>query len=164
MATAENGTHRANPLFWAVGLAVALVGLVVMAVGIIVTIDYFQQPDPLEGDGVAEFADAFVLIAQGTVVLTIGRYVWRGARRRGGRDRFGRLLIISGHILLGVAFTEATPVIGGLYLGIAEGQAESITYDFILTFACWALPGAALAAIGVKMAGERILMTASAGA
>lgn len=63
-----SATHRANPLFWVVGLAVGIVGLAVMAVGVIAMIDYFQQPDPLQGDGAAEFADAFVFIAQGGVV------------------------------------------------------------------------------------------------
>ncbi len=155
--------YRANPLFWIVGIAIVVIGLAIMAVGVMATINCYQQPDPLQGDGLSKIADATLRVAQGGVIMTIGRYIFRGARRRGARDRFGRLLIIAGHILVGIAFTEAVPIIGRLRLSTSQGQAESISNDFIITFACWALPGAILALIGTRMAHEEQLMDASAG-
>ena len=90
--------HRANPLMLLSGLLLIIVGLVVMLGGVAWALAAFGGLDPPQlsdlGSGPEAYRDdfqpmldGFAAFAIGTSVLTIGRYLWRGARRRGWRDR-----------------------------------------------------------------------------
>lgn len=98
----------------------------------------------------------------GIIVLTIGRYFWRGARKRGLRDRVGRLLIIAGYLLLGVALDRGAHSVVGLWAEASVDGGHSAAVSSIITFALWAVPAPILAAIGFKLANEKALATAEA--
>src|SRR5262245_42053981 len=91
--------HRANPLMLIPGLLLITVGLVVMVGGFawaVMTMLALSERTPQLSDlGTGPHAredlgpavNGFAVFVVGTTVLTIGRYLWRGARRRGWRDR-----------------------------------------------------------------------------
>ena len=92
------------------GLLLIIVGFVVMLGGVawaflsIVGVDVPQLDEARSGPNAVRdfgpFLDGFAVIVIGFTGLTVGRYLWRGARRRGWRDRLGRLLIIVGYLSL----------------------------------------------------------------
>src|SRR5262249_52966836 len=98
--------HRANPLMLLPGVLFIIVGLVLMIGGLVWGFaamtslgdrvpqisDLGTRPDVRGLAGPT--TDAFDVCMIGTTVMTIGRYMRRGARRRGWRDRLGRLFLI----------------------------------------------------------------------
>jgi hypothetical protein len=86
--------------------------------------------------------------------------VWRGARKRGLRDRFGRFLIISGYALLGVALDTGVHSAVGLWSARTEESLQSTGVHILLTVALWGIPAAILGRIGFKLASEKALATA----
>jgi hypothetical protein len=89
-------TARPNVLFHLIGFVViaAGIGMAVFAVAGLFTIGQ-RYDSPLRGDGRAELVILATLVFWGFIVITMGRVIWRGARRRGARDRFGRFLMIA---------------------------------------------------------------------
>jgi len=87
-------------------------------------------------------------------------YFWRGARKRGLRDRFGRLLIISGYTLLGIALDTGVHSAVGLWSARTEESLQSTGVHALLTFALWGIPAAILGGTGLKLASEKALATA----
>ena len=167
--------HRANPLFLAPGLLLILIGVVVMVGGfaymaLAVTGVQAPQPEdlgrPPDGAKIGRpLMDGFAVFAIGCTVMTIGRYLWRGARRRDWRDRLGRLLIILGYLDICVAFAvltrfviEAATQFDGTDLG------TDMIIRGLLTCLAILVPGAVLTAAGFRLAKEEPLMTAEAGA
>lgn len=91
------------------------------------------------------------------MLLTITYYVWRAAGRAGRRDRVGRVLIVAGYLLLGLALTCA--------VSTALQDAGSGPGSQQLKFALlWVLglgaPAAFLVWYGARLTGERIVTTA----
>lgn len=167
--------HRANPLFLAPGLLLIVIGVVVMVGGLAymaLAVTGMQAPQPEDlgrpPDG-AELGrplmDGFAISAIGCTVMTIGRYLWRGARRRGWRDRLGRLLIILGYLTICMALVvltrfviEAATALDGTDIGM------DVIVRGLLTCLAIGIPGAALTGSGFRLAKEEPLMTAEAGA
>ena len=119
--------------------------------------DVRSGPDPAGDFG--PFLDAFAVIVIGFTVMTVGRYLWRGARRRGWRDRLGRLLIIVGYADVGVAMVVLTRFILSA-MGDADGR--GIVVRGLLICLGIALPGVLLAVAGFRLANEVALMKAEA--
>ena len=166
--------HRANPLFLAPGLLLIVIGVVVMVGGfayMVLAVTGIQAPQPDDlgrpPDGTVigrPLMDGFAVFAIGCTVMTIGRYLWRGARRRGWRDRLGRILIIVGYLTICVAFVVLTRFV----IEAADFDGNDVGTDVIvrglLTCLAIGIPGAALTGSGFRLAKEEPLMTAEAGA
>jgi hypothetical protein len=102
--------------------------------------------------------DGFAVFVIGCTVMTVGRYLWRGARRRGWRDRLGRLLIIVGYLGIGVALVILTRFVLEA-MGNDSGGTDIIVRGLIIIVAI-AVPGALLALPGFRLAKEEPLMEA----
>jgi hypothetical protein len=150
-------------LFNLIGVVLIVAGIGLTIYGIAYAVRVIQGFDPFRGDGPpVETADAGALAFWGIIVFTIGRYFWRGARRRGLRDRFGRLLIIGGYLLLGVGLDVGVHAAVKLWSAGDGGSLQAAAIHAVLVFAIWALPAAVLAAVGFKLADEKALATAEA--
>ncbi|RRR96476.1 hypothetical protein [Glycomyces terrestris] len=146
--------HRPNPLFYLLGLPFIAYGVWVAFQGVLMVVAFFDRADPFAGDGPAAFGEGATTVVWGAVTFTIGCYIWRAARRRGAKDRFGRLLIIAGYVLVGFGLEAAVDVMTAMIQG-NDGRSA------VLEAAVWAVPGAILGAIGMKMADEIAIMTAT---
>lgn len=152
-----NVAVRPNILFNVAGALVGTIGLVLLVAGVLAVVEEMRGFDPLAGDPLPrDVADGISLALWGIVGFTIGRYLWRGARRRGARDRFGRLLIIAGLVLVGVAL-HSVAQLGPRLWTRSESVAEAVVTEALITLAVWGLPGTVLASIGYRLAGEREL-------
>ncbi len=103
---------RANPLMVVSGLLLIIIGTMAMIGGLAwAAAAIVGAPAPQLNDlgsgpepgALRPLADGFAVSVIGCTVMTVGRYLWRGARRRGWRDRLGRLLIIVAYLDIGVA-------------------------------------------------------------
>jgi hypothetical protein len=160
--------HRANPLMLLPGLLLVVVGVLVMIGGIafaaltLLGVDAPSVADLGSPSDAAEqlgpFIDGFAVVVIGCTVLTVGRYLWRGARTRGWRDRVGRLLIIVGYLFVGAALVVLTRFIREAMADGADGT--DIIVRGLITCLLIALPGVALAMPGLRMAKEEALMSA----
>jgi hypothetical protein len=158
------GLHRPNLLFNLIGLLLIVGGLGVAFYGLADAYQVMQGHNPFRGDGPpVEVADGMTLAFWGVIVFTIGRYFWRGARRRGARDRFGRLLIISGYVLVGAGLDGCMHTAVGLWTA-SNDEAQSVVVRSVIIFCVWGIPGAVLAAIGFKLANEKALAQAGVNA
>jgi hypothetical protein len=153
--------HRPNVIFWFVGSLTFLVGLVLLVAGAVAVADV---EDTFHGTGPEETADGASLFTWGAVVLVNGAYVWRGARRRGFRDRFGRLLIIVGYVVLGVAMSSSLHNSVELWGTTTEEAGSDVLNRTMLGFLGWGVPAACLVALGCRIAPEKVLLTAQASA
>lgn len=120
-----------------------------------------DHPDPFGVAGAEAQADAASLVAWGAVTLTVGAYIWRGARRVGARDRLGRLMIIAGYLLLGMAMSQSVHSAVGLWTADQPEQNQQVLDTSMIQFLGWGVPAALLVFLGTRMAGEKVLMTAS---
>jgi len=152
---------RPNILFNLLGVLLIVAGIGLVIVGLGYAIQVMTGFDPFNGDGPpVEIADGMALAFWGVITLTVGRYFWRGARRRGVRDRVGRLLIIVGYVLLGIALDQGTHSMVGLWDATTEEAGRGAVVDTLITVALWGVPAAIVAAIGFKLANEKALATA----
>jgi hypothetical protein len=164
--TRLGASHRPNVLFNLVGVVLIVAGLGLAIYGLVAAVGVMQSFDPLHGDDGPPLGmvDGMTTAFWGVIVFTIGRYFWRGARRRGARDRFGRVLIIAGYLLVGVALDAGMHAASGLWT--TSGTGREVVVRTLVTFLVWGIPGSVLAAIGFKLANEKALakaeMTASA--
>ncbi|GAB2672063.1 hypothetical protein [Kribbella swartbergensis] len=154
--------HRPNIVFNLLGALLIVAGIAVALYGLAAAVQLMTGSDPFGGGGVSRrLSDAVAVTFWGAIVLTIGRYVWRGARRRGARDRFGRLLAIVGYLLLGVGLDR------GLEAGVrlartgSQAAAQAAVVDTLVAIAVWAVPGVVIASIGFKLCDEKALLEAS---
>lgn len=115
--------------------------------------------NPFHGTGPQKAADAASLVTWGAAVLVNGVYVWRGARWRGLRDRLGRLLIIVGYGILGVALNKCIHSAVKLWTTTSEQASNDVLTRTMLTFLVWGAPAALLVWLGTKLALEKVLMT-----
>ena len=151
---------RPNVLFWLVGAFVMGGGVLAIIGGVEEVGKAADRPDQFEVTGATATADAVGIVIWGVVVLTIGAYVWRGARRRGWHDRVGRVVIIGGYLLLGIAMTKAVDRAVDIWV-VAPEQAEHVGNDAMVLYLAWGVPAAALVFLGCKLAPERILLTST---
>jgi len=153
---------RPNLIFNVLGVLLIVAGIVATIAGLAYAASVITSYDAFAGDGPpVEMADGAALAFWGILVFTIGRYFWRGARKRGARDRFGRLLIILGYVLLGVGLDRGVHAAVGLWGATDEQSGQSALVHTIGTVAVWGVPAAILAAIGFRLANEKALATAS---
>jgi hypothetical protein len=161
--------QRTNPLMAFFGLVFIIVGTVVMLGGVawaFLSIVGVEMPDIAEartGPNAAEdfgpFLDGFAVIVIGFTVLTIGRYLWRGRKLRGWRDRLGRLFIIVGYVVVGVAMVVLTRFILDA-MGDPDGR--TIVIQGLVVCLIIAVPGVVLALLGLRLAREVALGKAEA--
>lgn len=149
----------ANPIFWAIGVPVMVVGVVKLIGGVRAVLEAMNLPDPFSEHGSQALNDGTGAVVWGAVILTIGAYIWRGAKRRGVVDRGGRLAIIVGYLLLGVALSQAIEVGTGIFTPPTDPDAIDPGDRALVTFLAWGAPGAAIVRIGTWLAKEKILLT-----
>jgi hypothetical protein len=163
--------HRANPLLLLPGLLLIIVGIVVMVAGFawaalgVLGIDSPQPEDlgrgPNAGGFVEPLMSGFAVFTIGCTVMTIGRYLWRGARRRGWRDRLGRFLIILGYLDICAAFVVLTQFIIAAATDFDGNDAgTNVIVRGLLICLAILVPGALLTGSGFRLAKEQPLMTA----
>jgi hypothetical protein len=154
---------RPNVLFWLFGLILILVGVATTVVGLIYAVAGMpndigdlqgarRDMEPLVNGGAAAMA--------GLTVMTIGRYWWRGARRRGWRDRLGRLLITIGYLIIGTALVVLTRFVLEAF-GSSGDSSGTILTGLVVTTVL-AIVGTTFVIPGLRMTKEQVLMTASA--
>jgi hypothetical protein len=151
-------------LFAVTGLVVIVAGIglaVFGAVGVVTAIQ--RDGHPLLNDGPRAITSAFGQVCWGLFVFTIGRYLWRGARSRGWKDRVGRLLIITGLVVVGFAVQTLLAGISDLMRPNSADDSQALL-ALMIRFALIGIPGSLIAMVGVKMAREEVLITASANA
>jgi hypothetical protein len=163
--------HRANPLMLVPGVLLILIGVVVMLGGFawaVLTVlglaDRTPQlsdlgPGPHAREDLGPMIDGFAVFVVGTTVMTIGRYLKRGARRRGWRDRLGRLLLIITCLAVGSGMIVLTRFV--LAAMDAPDGAGTILRGLVV-FALIGIPASLLGMVGLRLADEEVLMSAEA--
>ncbi|SNR51792.1 hypothetical protein [Actinomadura mexicana] len=166
----RQAAHRPNVLLLLLGLLLIVIGAAAMLLGFLYGVQAVLGTGLGSDLGSADLSDAggdleplvdgFTVVIVGCTVLTIGRYLWRGARRRGARDRIGRLLIILGYLVVCAALVIFTRfVLSALDAG-DPGEGEKILFRGLIACAAVCVPGLLLALPGLRMAKERPLMEA----
>ena len=152
--------HRPNVLFNLAGVLLIVGGIGLTIYGLAYAVQIMRGFDPFRGDGPpVKIADGMALAFWGIIIFTIGRYFWRGARKRGLRDRFGRLLIIIGYALLGIALDTGVHSAVGLWSARTDESLQSTGVHVLLTVALWGIPAAIIGGMGFKLASEKALAT-----
>jgi hypothetical protein len=151
--------HRPNVLFNLAGLVLIVVGLGLLCYGVVRSFVAVASVGPGSStDDLVPIADNFLAAIWGALIFTFGRYLWRGARRRGFRDRFGRLLIIAGYGLIGIAVTVGFHSAMDLWSsGPNEGAIHAVVIRSLVIIAVIGFPGAGLCALGFRLAREEAL-------
>lgn len=155
----EPAPHRPNVAFWFVGALVVGVGLFVVIAGAMAVADASDSPVAFGVEGAEALADATSTFTWGVVIVTNGAYVWRGAWPRGARDRIGRVVIIVGYLLIGVAMSEAIHTGVDLWAAEQPGEHQDVLVEAIVNFIAWGVPGALLVYLGTRLAGEDVILT-----
>jgi hypothetical protein len=150
---------RPNVLAWAVGIIIIAAGVLVAARGVMDVIDV-SGPKSFREPGATALADAVSGVIWGVMILTIGCYVWRAARRRGWKDRSGRVLISVGYLVLAFGMSEAVHSAVGLWASKTEAEAQSVMLESALLFVGFGFVAALLIRIGTKMSDEIVITTA----
>ncbi|WP_236090063.1 hypothetical protein [Antribacter soli] len=154
------------------GVVLVAAGVLLFVGGLVAVVGTFASA--VSDSASASFADSSGRLMQqtlvlfgGILVLTAGRVFVRGARRRGLRDRFGRLVMLAALALVGIGLatlvTGWESVVAGME-DVFAGRApiDSITEDdmfsdigtILLPTAGWMLAGAVLDLIGRRLADE----------
>jgi len=141
------------------GGLVVCAGLLVVAIGVRDAAERASVSDPFHGEAAQRLADAVSWVTWGVMIFTIGCYVWRAARQHGTRDRLGRLLIVCGYLLLGVALDKT--VHAAVAIWSVSGDDSSVLLDVMKHFLGWGVPAAFLVWLGAKLANEKVITTAS---
>lgn len=149
--------RRANPFCWFIGSIAVLVGLGMLVGGALAVVNV---EDEFHGTGPQDTADAASIVTWGAIVLVTGVYVWRGARRRGLHDRLGRLLIVVGYALLGIAMSRSLHVSVELWGTTTPEASNDVLDQTMLVFLGWGVPAAILVRLGTWIAPEKIFLTA----
>jgi hypothetical protein len=150
--------HRPNVLFNLVGVVLIVAGLGLTIYGLVAAFGVMQALDLGSDEPPVRITDGMATAFWGIIVFTIGRYFWRGARRRGARDRFGRVLIVAGYLMLGVGLDWGLHSASELWT--EGGDGGPVLVKTLVTIAVWGIPGSILAAIGFKLADEKALANA----
>jgi hypothetical protein len=155
-----------------IGLLLIIVGVVVMLGGFawavlgVVDVSAPQLSDlgvrPDARADMEPLLDGFAAFAVGTSVMTVGRYLWRGARRRGWRDRLGRLFLIIMCLGLGAGMVVLTRFVLAALDDFPGSLGTGTVVRGMVMFALIVIPAALLGMVGLRLANEKVLMTAEA--
>jgi hypothetical protein len=152
--------HRPNVAFWVLGVLAILGGLALIVVGALAVADAAQKPNAFKPAGAEAQADGASTFVWGVMVLTCGAYVVRGARRRGARDRWGRVQIVLGYLVLGLALSLAIHRAVDLWDANTEDEHRNVMLQTMGWFLLFGIPGAWLIHRGVENADEEVITTA----
>jgi hypothetical protein len=157
--------QRANPLFLIAGSLVILVGLAMVGLGFAGFATIAQRYDSPLTDGRAELVGLAVLMMWGFLVITVGRILWRGARRRGAKDRVGRLLMIIALGFVAIAILGFLSGLGDMLGATTEEEARAGLIAAHIPYIAASIPALIIGWIGGRMANEReTLLTVSTSA
>jgi hypothetical protein len=142
---------RAYVEYWVAGGVTTTLGAAVVVAGARHIAWAAELENPYAGVGADYLAQGAGMIACGSVIVTSGVHLWRAARRRGWRDRLGRLVTIVGQLLLGVVVARTA------YLTIASWSAHTDADLTRMHTAVWltllvALPAGLLVWLGGRIA------------
>ncbi|TDD54661.1 hypothetical protein E1263_26780 [Kribbella antibiotica] len=162
--TNQGVQHRPNVLFNLAGLVLIVAGLALLLYGVVRSFAAVAAVGPNSSiDDLVPIVGNLLIGMWGGLIFTFGRYLWRGARKRGFRDRFGRLLIILGYGLIGIALTVGlVSAMDGWSAGFDGDALQEIGIRSVLIIAVIGFPGAALCGIGFRLAREQALAQAEA--
>ncbi len=93
-------------------------------------------------------------------MLVSGCYIWRAGRRRGWRDRLGRVLLVLGYCIIAVAVSQTVHIVAELWRAGAD-ISDTATFAPLVAFLVIGGPGALVAEIGRRMSDETFLLSAS---
>lgn len=142
-----------SELFKLIGILLTVAGIGAAIAGGIYAFHVVTQFDSIGADGPpGELADGLAVAFWGIIAFTLGRYAARGARRSGGRDRFGRILIAAGYLMLGIALDRGVHSAIGLWGTPEAAGGQSAAVRTLVTVGLWGVPGVIVAAIGTKVA------------
>jgi hypothetical protein len=141
------------------GAVVAIVGVGLLALEIRQVIS-LSGPAGFTARGSRALADAVAMAFWAAVILVSGCYIWRAGRRTGWRDRLGRVLLIAGYVVIGVAVSRT--VHSAIPMFAARNVSDKAMLSVFLTFVAIGAVGAVIAEIGRRMAAEKFLMTVEA--
>ncbi|MGX9887316.1 hypothetical protein [Streptomyces sp. NPDC002276] len=161
-----------NVLFSFAGAVVFVAGLGLMVFGLVEVVRGFADTDAIHQlnggsgpdyrqDQLKPIINGMSALFVGGTVLTVGRYLWRGARRRGWRDRLGRLLIIIGYLVIGVALYVGTRFMVAMAGANSGDEAQQISTNYLIAVGAIGFPGALLVFLGLRLAREVPLMGVS---
>jgi hypothetical protein len=148
---------RPNVLAWAFGAIVIAAGIFIGVLGVLDVIDVQGRANVFSRRNSQAMADAVSLVIWGIMIFTIGSYIWRAARRRGWKDRLGRILISIGYLVIGYGMSNAVHAVMKLSQVSSEEGVQRVALDAGLYFLGFGFIGALLVWIGVKMADEIII-------
>lgn len=165
MAMQDTGKIPPNALFYLIGFVVIMVGIGLVVIGVtdmMTTVQRYESP--LRGDGPAAFTSAAALVSWGAFVITMGRIMWRGARRRGVKDRVGRLLCLISLALVGLAIQALLAGVPEFLRSTTAGEARSNLIQAHIPYVALMIPAMIIGLVGSKMAKEtKPLITVSTG-
>jgi hypothetical protein len=153
--------HRPNVLFNLAGVILMVAGAALAIYGVVTAFRLVGGVGPSTEQLPVGIVDGMTQGFWGLLVLTFGRYLWRGARTRGVKDRFGRVLIIAGYALIGVALDRGMHSAVDLWSsGPDQDAIQAVVTRSLIIVCVFGFPGAGLAAIGFKLAKEKALAQA----
>jgi hypothetical protein len=158
----ELSRTRPNVLAWALGVIVIAAGIFIGVLGVLDVIDVSGRANVFSRRNSQAMADAVSWFIWGVIIFTIGCYIFRAARRRGWKDRLGRILISIGYLVLGFGMSKAVHAWVKIWQVSSEKGVQRVALEAGLYLLGYGFVGALLVWIGVKMADEVIILTASA--
>jgi hypothetical protein len=150
---------RPNVLAWILGALVIAAGVAIAAIGVRDVLDVSERTDMFNRSNSIAWADAVSQVIWGIMILTIGCYVWRAARRRGWKDRSGRVLISAGYLTIAYGMSQAVHVSVEMWAVSSEEDQRRIAVEAGSYFLGFGFVGALLVWLGVKLAHEIIITT-----
>lgn len=151
---------RPNVLAWALGAIVIAAGIFIGVLGVLDVVDVMGRDNAFSRRNSRALADAESLVIWGVVIFTIGCYIFRAARRRGWKDRSGRILISIGYLVIAFGMSKATHAAVKMWHVSSEKGMQRVALEAGQYFLGFGFIGALLVWIGVKMADEIIILRA----
>jgi hypothetical protein len=151
---------RPNVLAWTLGSLIIVAGILIAAMGVRDLIEVSGRSNMFSRRNAVAQADAVSWVIWGIMILTIGCYVWRAARRRGWKDRLGRVIISVGYLLLAFGMSQAVHSSVKLWSASSEKARDDVALEVGMYFLGFGFVAALLIWVGVKMANEIIITTA----
>lgn len=154
----EPRKSKPNVLAWALGAVVIAAGVALAATGVREVLEISDRTNWFSRRNRLAMADATSLVIWGVMIFTIGCYIWRAARRRGWKDRSGRVLISAGYLFLAYGMSKAVHAAEvGMSATLSEEDSQRLAVEIGSYFLGFGFVGALLVWLGVKMADEIII-------
>jgi hypothetical protein len=151
--------NRPNVLAWALGALVVAAGVAVAALGVRDLLDVSERTNMFNRRNSVALADAVSRVIWGVMILTIGCYIWRAARRRGWKDRSGLVLISAGYLIIAYGMSQAVHASVKIWAVSSEEGQRRVALEVGSYFLGFGFVGALFVWLGVKMANEIIITT-----